>query len=245
MVTYGLLIGTCLRRFVGIENWNQIQSAILCRSNGAQMISFCAHKLCSVKHIICDQRKQRVLTIAGAFAEHALSRRTLGHRVATMISADMTVGSAARVWTFKNGVRSMGTTELGARGTSAEVCGKHFVIGTANGAIHLVESETGLCAITLACAIHTNSVQSIHADQSHEWLVSTSADGTVKVWTISGAVIACLQNTRKVTCACFLNEGLDILLAAPTQLQVVRKEVYNPPSDVPCDPQSTCRLDTL
>lgn len=36
------------------------------RSTGSQLVSFCAHKLCSLKIILCDPRNQRVLTIAGA-----------------------------------------------------------------------------------------------------------------------------------------------------------------------------------
>eukprot|EP00892_Ulva_mutabilis_P006734 jgi/Ulvmu1/4432/UM002_0157.1 len=180
---------------------------IMDRSTGAQMISFCAHKLCGIKHILCDPELQRVLT---------------------------TAGSAARVWSFKNGVTSMGTTNLVSDATSTALCGSHFVIGTASGAVHIVESHTGLCAITLACAVHTGAVNSIEADSQREWLVSTSSDGTVKVWNLSGAVIYSLQNTRQVACACFLNGNPDLLLGAPTQLEKVRLEDYDPHTNVQC-----------
>lgn len=120
----------------------------------------------------------------------------------------------------------MGTTNLGSNGTSAAVCGNNFVVGTGSGAIYVVESKTGLCTITLSRAIHTGTVHSIDVDHSGEWLVSTSADGTVKVWTLKGSVITSLQNTRKVVCACFLNDKHDIVIAARTQLEVVASEHY-------------------
>lgn len=130
----------------------------------------------------------------------------------------------------------MGTTNLGSNGTSAALCGNQFVVGTGSGAIYVVESQTGLCTITLSRAIHTGTVHSIHADNSREWLVSTSADGTVKIWNMRGSIVSSLQNTRKVVSACFLNNKQDIVIGAETQLEVIASEHYTDATHPGYDP---------
>lgn len=139
------------------------------------------------------------------------------------------------MWSFRSGVRSSGTTNLGSHGTSAVVCCDNFVIGTATGTVHIVESKTGLCTITLARVIHTSTIHSLHADQSREWVVSSSADGTVKIWKLDGVILACLQNTRKMVCACFLNDQMDVLLGAHTRLEVVQRGEYDSSNHLRCD----------
>lgn len=132
----------------------------------------------------------------------------------------------------------MGTTKLDSEVMCTSLCGNHFVIGTANGTVHLVESKTGLQSMAVACIMHTGAIHSIQADASQEWLVSCAADGTVKVWALNGAVISSMQSTSKIACACFLNNKLDILLGTPSQLEVVRRQVYHPSSLVPYVPCS-------
>lgn len=150
-------------------------------------------------------------------------------------SSILSAGSAARVWTFRSGVRSMGTTHLSSSGSCATICCGMFVIGTMSGAIHVVESRTGLCTITVACAIHTRTVHSIQADHAQGCIVSSAADGTVKIWKPDGEIKATLQNTRTVHCACFLNGGLDVILGAQTQLEIARWQEHSNSDSKQCE----------
>lgn len=169
--------------------------ALLNLQQGAMQLCFCAHKLMAIKKVIADETHHRLLSVADC---------------------------SAKVWYLTGGIRSFGNISLPAPGTCVCKVGTLFIVGTACGSVHVINMINGLLSLSLKSAIHSDFVTTLHPAASKQCVISSSKDGTVKVWHTSGKMILSLVNTKRMQCACFLSND-DILIGSGKQVEVIRQ----------------------
>lgn len=169
--------------------------ALLDMQKGAMQVCFCAHKLMAIKKVIADETHHRILSVADC---------------------------SAKVWRFESGIRSFGQVNLSAPGSCACKAGTLFIVGTACGSVHTIDMITGLMLLSLKSSIHSDCVNTLQPSASQQYVISSSKDGTVKVWSTAGKLKLSLVNTKKMQCACFLGND-DILIGSGKQVELIRE----------------------
>jgi WD40 repeat protein len=127
-----------------------------------------------------------------------------------------------QVWHFSGGIRSFGSVSLPAAGTCACKVSTRFIVGTACGSVHVIDMISGLLSLSLKTAIHSDFVRTLQPSASDKYIISSSRDGTVKVWDLDGKLILSMVNTKRMQCACFLSND-DILIGSGRQVEIIKQ----------------------
>jgi WD40 repeat protein len=127
-----------------------------------------------------------------------------------------------QVWHFKGGIKSFESVRLPAAGTCVCKLSTRFMIGTACGSVHVIDMISGAMTLSLNNAIHSDYVRTLQPSSRGMYVISSSKDGTVKVWDTDGKLLLALMNLQRMQCACFLSND-DILIGSGRQAEIIRQ----------------------
>ena len=162
------------------------------------VLRFSAHKLCHISHLRVDAEHRRLLSVAG---------------------------STVKLWDLARPFKLIRASDLDAAVTHVAALNDAFFVTTADGKLSTVDMGDG--AVLASDAIgHSQPATALTANPLLQHLVSSSSDGTLKLWSANRTLSRALLIGQSLTCACFLNDGGDLLVGIDQKLVAIQASTY-------------------
>ena len=168
-------------------------------AEGQVQMRFCAHKLLPVKHVCACAQEHRLLTVTDA---------------------------GIKLWDLSKGARMLFAAANVSQVTCVTTLGCRFALGTSGGGVRFIEMRWG-SEQPVQGTQHGKRTTSVQADCVLGLLVSSSLDGTVKVWNTRGELCSTIWIAQPVTCACIVSGDGDIVCGIGQELVHIRSGMYS------------------
>lgn len=172
----------------------------LSTGTGQIVLRFCAHKLAKITHVLVDGDHHRLLTVTS---------------------------NAVKVWDLARGIKMLCATSSASSVTCVSLLQDWFLLGTSSGALRFINVIDGQERPLLSDDAHVSRMASVQASDFLQHAVSSSPDGTLKLWDVQRRLVRTVLIARAVTCACFLNNSGDLVCGIGHELVIIRSNLYN------------------
>jgi WD40 repeat protein len=159
---------------------------------------FCAHKQMRITHVLACADEHRLLTVTD---------------------------TGLKVWDLGKGVKMVRATSSASPVSCVASFGPWFVLGTSAGGVRWISTRSGEEQAG-GGPVHSKCVTSIQADLLGQRAVSSSLDGTLKVWSAARELLHTIWVGRPLTCACFANGTGDIVCGVRHELIRICGHMY-------------------